>query len=39
MKKTVLLVLLVSASFFMGYAVKSFMDIRQPEPKKMELLF
>lgn len=34
MKKSILLILIIASSFMMGFAVKSFMDIRQPEPKK-----
>lgn len=34
MKKSILIILIIASSFMMGYAVKSFMDIRQPEPKK-----
>lgn len=34
MKKSILLILIIASSFMMGYAVKLFMDIRQPEPKK-----
>lgn len=34
MKKSILLILIIVSSFMMGFAVKSFIDIRQPEPKK-----
>ncbi|HPE41343.1 MAG TPA: VOC family protein [Bacteroidales bacterium] len=34
MKKSILLILIIASSFMMGFAVKSFMDIRQPEPQK-----
>lgn len=34
MKKSLLTILIIATSFMMGFAVKSFMDIRQPEPKK-----